>query len=108
MQRGSKLSKAQSVRHLKYDAYNPEYVLAKTVPPKENVLTFFSKKSKVNCFTEHAHHKRGVPAPNKYQRPLSWKAVNKNNDRQKFLQEKRITETDKILATRKLRLPGPG
>jgi len=101
--------RALSVRSLKYNVHdiNGAYRVPKTENYTEKIHTFFSKDKKQNCFTQHAHQKRGVPAPNKYQKPLNWKTLNQNDNRQQWSQSKRITETDKILATRKLRLPGP-
>ena len=53
--------------------------------------------------------KKNQPAPNHYMKQANWvEESNKNNDnKQKFLKELRITETDKILARRKLKEPGP-
>ena len=101
--------RALSVRSLKHVVHdiNDAYKAPKTANYTEQIHTYFGQGPKVNCFTEHAHHKRGIPPPNKYQRPLNWKTQNQGDNRQKFLGAKRITEVDKILATKKLRLPGP-
>ena len=102
--------RALSVRSLKHDVHDlgNAYRVHRTKHSTEQIRTFFPQGPKVNVFTQHAHHKRGIPAPNKYQRPLSWKTKNQNDNRQKFLGAARTTETDRILATRKLRIPGPG
>jgi len=50
-----------------------------------------------------------LPAPNTYNKCWNWNQLSASNkdNRQKFLQCKRITFTDVILAKRKLKEPGP-
>lgn len=43
-----------------------------------------------------------------YIKPLKWTDDNSKHNFQRFLKEQRITSTERILATRKLKLPGPG
>tara|TARA_B110000285_G_scaffold99475_1_gene113307 strand:- start:129 stop:371 length:243 start_codon:yes stop_codon:yes gene_type:complete len=60
--------RALSVRSLKGGLHdiNEAYRAPKTENYREEIHTYFSKGKKVNCFTQHAHAKKGVPAPNKY------------------------------------------
>jgi hypothetical protein len=53
--------------------------------------------------------KKDTPAPNKYSKARNWAEESRKaqDNRQKFLKEDRVTETDRILATKALKLPGP-
>jgi hypothetical protein len=42
-----------------------------------------------------------------YIEPITWSKANSKNRFQKFMKSQRITSTDKILAMKKLKLPGP-
>ena len=82
----------------------------KCVPNRWHRLgNFKNKEAKVNILTAQALKKKSLPAPNHYIKQSNWvaeSAKNKDN-KQRFLKELRITETDKILARRKLKEPGP-
>ena len=70
---------------------------------------FRSKLPKTNIMFEEALKKKSHPAPNQYIKCRDWaKESNKNKDNfQKFMYSKRITQTEEILAQKKLRIPGP-
>jgi len=81
----------------------------KNNPKWQRLGLFVSKKPKKNILFEEAEKKKGHPAPNHYIKALNWTAesAKAKDNFQKFLKGKRVTQTDEILETRKLRLPGP-
>ena len=78
------------------------------VPTNECYLTkpktFWSKCKNENVIEQYAKSKKDMPAPNHYKIDNDWT----KNTKGKFLKGRRITQTDEILAQKKLKMPGPG
>ena len=53
-------------------------------------------------------YKSKMPKAQFYIKPTKWSDVNSKYNMQRFQKSQRITHTDQILQTRKLKLPGPG
>ena len=70
---------------------------------------FNSKLPKKNIIYEEALKKKGIPAPNHYIKCSNWAedARKRKDNFQKFMTGKRITQTEEILLTKKLKVPGP-
>ena len=77
------------------------------MPQYYHVQGFNAKQPKVNILEQEAERKKSIPAPNKYNKCKNWRDENRADNLQKFLKSERITITDRILATKKLRIPGP-
>ena len=75
-------------------SFKPNYLVPKTQQSNNEVHTFFSKEPKKNMIEVEAERKKKIPAPNQYQRPLSWSKMNFNNNFQKFLKGDRNSHID--------------
>lgn len=70
-------------------------------------MKFGQHSAKVNLFEREAKRKQKSPAPWQYIQSADWTKENSKDNLQVFLKGERITETDKILARKKLKEPGP-